>query len=616
MQNPNSNPSPSILSTASDLELLRKFEPVVRFTRGEQFYPMDVERYVRASSLWMHNPDGIDKEVVPAGQLTMDTLIAPRAADFGAVQYLRFISPMNLSDSAKALSDADRLRRDTQNVFHPGQGRLARGGMLPRVADALFSATLLLRGRVPGATAAEAAVRYAEMQKHDEKYQYHGRVIRQNGWTILQYWFFMAYNSWRSGFNGVNDHESDWEMIVVYLYQDGDVLKPEWTAYASHDFHGADLRRRWDDRGELELVDSHPVVYAGAGSHASYYRRGEYQAEVGLPLPQPILKAIKALHNFWVNTLGQRGNPGNPFRIPFVDYARGDGLQIGPGQTKEWTPNVISEATPWVSEYFGLWGLYARDPISGENAPAGPMYNRDGSPRASWYDPLGFAELDKVAPPPLEPALLQEQISELDNRERELETLIPEQAQELQELGSRLVSMQGNPHLAKQYLALNKTMTEKGNEVKSLRREYSENRAVRETLERRLARRRAGIQDPPRAHIRKLATPVSPAQMRFNRLAEFWASISLSILLLGTIALILFQVPYLWAGIVILVFIFVIIESVLRGTVIRTVNGIAVFLAVLTAIILIWEFWEGLVLGLLIALAVFLLLQKIRELRE
>jgi hypothetical protein len=42
-----------------------------------------------------------------------------------------------------------------------------------------------------------------------------------------------------------------------------------------------------------------------------------------------------------------------------------------------------------------MWGLYAQDPISGENAPAGPMYNRDGSVRAGWYDPLGFAELDK-----------------------------------------------------------------------------------------------------------------------------------------------------------------------------------------------------------------------------
>jgi len=357
-------------------------------------------------------------------------------------------------------------------------------------------------------------------------------------------------------------------------------------------------------------------VYAGAGSHASYFRRGEYQAEVGLPLPQLVLRTVKAISRFWQNVLGQPSRGDNPFRIPFVDYARGDGLAVGPGATKAWTPCLIDESVPWVSDYRGLWGLYARDPISGENAPAGPMYNRDGSPRASWYDPLGFAELDKVPPPPLEIQLLKEQLNELDQRRQELDTLIPREAEELQELGIRQVSMQGSPHLAKQYEALGKTVNETANKVKALRREYSENKAVQESLQRRLEQRQAGIQAPPRAHIRKLASPVTTAQMRFNRLAEFWASISLSILLIGIIALILLQVPYLWAGIAILVIVFVIIESVLRGTVINTVNGIAVFLAVIAAAILLWEFWEQILIGIVLALAIFLLLQKVRELRS
>jgi len=77
----------------------------------------------------------------------------------------------------------------------------------------------------------------AAIREHDEKYVYQGRVVRQSGWTICQYWFFFAYNPWRSGFHGVNDHESDWEMISVYLYEDAGELKPEWAAYASHDFH-------------------------------------------------------------------------------------------------------------------------------------------------------------------------------------------------------------------------------------------------------------------------------------------------------------------------------------------------------------------------------------------
>ena len=211
-------------------------------------------------------------------------------------------------------------------------------------------------------------------------------------------------------------------MISVYLYEDDEELVPAWVAYASHDFHGADLRRRWDDRVDLELVDGHPVVYAGAGSHAAYFRPGEYQAEVPIPAPRRVKRLAEALDGFWRIRLGQGDETRRPLRIPFVDFARGDGLSIGPGQQHEWTPNVIDETTPWASEYRGLWGLFARDPISGENAPAGPMYDRDGSARPSWFDPLGFAGLAQVTPPPQELAVMEDERRSLEARQRRRST--------------------------------------------------------------------------------------------------------------------------------------------------------------------------------------------------
>ena len=209
---------------------------------------MDVEPYVEASSLWLHVPDGTDQEVVPEGELTLDRLVELRDAPFGSLFYLRFVQPLDLGESAAALAGERELARRQQSEFKAGVGRLARGGLLPRLGDGLFSLSLILRGTVPGATAAAAALKYAELRERDGRFVYHGRVIRQSGWTVCQYWFFFAYNPWRSGFHGVNDHESDWEMISVYLYEGENGMTPEWVAYASHDFHGADLRRRFDDR--------------------------------------------------------------------------------------------------------------------------------------------------------------------------------------------------------------------------------------------------------------------------------------------------------------------------------------------------------------------------------
>jgi hypothetical protein len=606
---------PAIPSTTPEPELLRAFEPVVRFTGGEQFFPMDVEPYVRACSLWLYHPDDHDEQVVPEGELTMDRLIEPRTAPFGSVFYLRFVHPLSIEESARALASLQRLRRDQRYAFRTGLGRLARGGLVPRLLDALFSASLLLRGRVPKATAAAAVLEYAAMQEREETYVYHGRVVREGGWTVCQYWLFFAYNNWRSGFHGVNDHESDWELVNVYLYEQDGRLVPEWVAYASHDFHGADLRRRWDDATDLMLVGRHPVVFVGAGSHASYFKAGEYQADVPLPVPERLRAALDALGKFWRRTLGQVGPRDGPFRAPFIDFARGDGLSVGPGQEREWTLNAIGETTPWVAHYRGLWGLYAQDPISGENAPAGPMFNRDGSPRPSWFDPLGFAELDKLPPPPLALELLEAECAALASRQDEVAALIPREVATLQQLGIRLESMEGSPHLAAEHEKLEKRVAQLAASVKALRRERSENEAVLDGLRRRLERLRAGRRDNPRAHIRHAAEPVPPAQMRFSRAAELWAAVSLSLLLVGVVALIQFAPEDAWAGVVVLLIALVVGESILRATFVRTVNRIAVILAIVATVILVLHFWKWVLIGAFIGLAVFLILQRVRELR-
>jgi hypothetical protein len=175
--------------------------------------------------------------------------------------------------------------------------------------------------------------------------------------------------------------------------------------------------------------------------------------------------------------------------------------------------------------------------------------------------------------------------------------------------------MEGHPHLAAQHEKLAAEVAQRAANLKALRREGSENRAVLEGLTRRLERRRAGRRDDPRAHIRAAAHPVAPTEMRFSRVAELWAAFSLSLMLVAVVALIELAPEDAWAGVVVLVIVLVLGESILRGTFVRTVNRVAVILALVATVILLLHFWEAVLVSGLIALAAFLVLQRVRELR-
>ena len=159
-------------------------------------------------------------------------------------------------------------------------------------------------------------------------------------------------------------------------------------------------------------------------------------------------------------------------RVPFIDYAQGNGVTIGPGQEREWAePEVLTPPPGWVSDYRGLWGLYARDPISGENAPGGPMYNRDGTVRRAWYDPLGWAGLHKVAAPNVAATRVAERRAHLAERREALDAAIAETRRELEGVSLEAAAIRSQPHL----LTLSATYRER---IAALSAELARLRAV------------------------------------------------------------------------------------------------------------------------------------------
>ena len=363
----------------TDLELLRAYEPIIRYTNGELFFPAAVEPYLAECDLLVGSKEGHARLLVSSGGVDA-AMLATQTAPPGETLYLRLVQhPLG------GLALSQWQRRPGHPVFR-APGRLARVGLFARLLDAAFNASLLLRGKVPGGTAAAASVKYEAARAQDPRYVYHGRVVRRGGWIVLHYLYFYFMNDWRSTFAGANDHEADLEQAFVVLEDAPGGPRPVWFGCAAHDYSGDELRRRWDDP-YITLVGDHPVIHAGAGSHAAYFEAGEYITTVPVPAFRGVASFFDVIRHVWRDTLRQ-GDPGDlgarvaaALSIPFIDTPAATGWRSGPGRRPNGRSSPSMTRSPG-STAIGGCGASTRATGSPESAP---------QPASSTPGPARFA---------------------------------------------------------------------------------------------------------------------------------------------------------------------------------------------------------------------------------
>ena len=563
---------------AEDLRLLRRYEPVLRFTRGELFLPMSVPAYLERCGLWQSAESGRPRRrraaavrLCAPGELTPERLAAAGAAPHVRDLSLRFVErPLTRSEYRSWRREPGRAR------LAPGSGRFAVVGLLGRLIDAAFRLSLLVRGRVPGGTTAAAEQNYRARADHDS-YAYYGHVTRDRGFVALQYWFLYAMNDWRSTFGGVNDHEADWEQITVFLPDPPEpVARPAWVAFSSHDEVGDDLRRRQDDP-DLEWRETHPVVFVGAGSHSGACLPGDYVVTVEPAAFRRLLAAWRRLSRLLLPWT--RDREGTAFGIPFIDYRRGDGLSVGPGEERGWSPVLIDDTTPWLRDYRGLWGLETGDPFGGERAPAGPRYERTGSVRRCWSDPVGWAGLDKVSPTPgAELQAIKDRMVELDGQLAATRQELDARTDELRnaQVGVRALRDLGMSADRARFAGLEAAVEQVRLRHRALADEH-------EALAR--ASLLGLIPEDPHAHLHHRALPnVAPIGTR-QRVLRVWSNVSASLLLAGCAVIVLGVGGPLLPALAGLAVIILCTEAFARGHLLQFIAGL---LAVAVAGAAIW----------------------------
>jgi hypothetical protein len=125
---------------------------------------------------------------------------------------------------------------------------------------------------------------------------------------------------------------------------------------------------------------------------------------------------------------------------------------------------------------------------------------------------------------------------------------------------------------------------------------------------------RRGEREPARAHIQRAHHPETATEKRFGRMAEVWAAASISLMMIGFVALVIFWRHYLIFGLVALVSLIVFIEAGFRRQLSSLITSLTTGPAIVAALVLLFEFfWEIVVMAVLVA-GGYMLWENLREL--
>lgn len=484
------------ISEDRQLELLARFAPTLAHDERELFLPTEVDAFARSSTL-LHG----DIEIAQPGEVDLEQL----DDRFGVGAHLRFVS-----DEERRAVVKEEARRLARKLLTP---RLGRVGIFGRILDAIFLVSLIVRPITPSRTTIAAALKAERLGLGETRPVVYGRVLRQGEWLICHYAYFYVMNDWRSGYRGVNDHEGDWEMAWVFV--DPSSEDPVWVAASSHDHHGADLRRHWNDP-ELVWDGDHVMLFPGAGSHALYMRPGDYVTRIDVAALRPLLRAQRWLRRALRirDDAADRGL-GPALGAPFVDAATGDGRR-----SSDWDIRLLDESQPWLGRFRGLWGLDTGDPTGGERGPSGPKFSRNGEIRTSWADPIGFVDLHGTPPPSARDVRLS--LAKLDQVLDDLQVEISRRGRLLP-----LASQTGDPD----------EMGEESERLTELLQQKAELEDLRQRYER-------GESEPPavamRSHLTHPAIPLPPPK-ETGWLLALWAAASIPLILLAVAAVLVLE---------------------------------------------------------------------------
>ena len=130
---------------------------------------------------------------------------------------------------------------------------------------------------------------------------------------------------------------------------------------------------------------------------------------------------------------------------------------------------------------------------------------------------------------------------------------------------------------------------------------------------RELSRLEAGDLGDPTAHLHHAQHPVPAEETRYGYIVEIWSAISISLILITIVGLLYFHVVPWWAAFLIGVGGYVLLESAFRRRLTLLLLRTSLVLAIIGAVLLALIYAELVVVAAIVALALIVFADNIRE---
>lgn len=253
-------------------------------------------------------------------------------------------------------------------------------------------------------------------------------------------------------------------------------------------------------------------------------------------------------------------------------------------------------------DYRGLWGHDTRDRLGGERGPAGPRYERDGTVRQSWADPVGWAGMAKVAPNALAEAEL------VTARAAQVRARLIDLDEEIR--AGRLALEMAAAGLAPAAPEV-RALAPEEQRVLGLQMEYTR---LRDERARMLSTAGSAPEADPHAHLRHRRTPLTPVTGVRSRILAGWAVISTPVILYALGIIVLPTAGVSWTvNAVVWLLLLMSIEGLVRGQFLSVVARAALVVALIVAGYYLVTDWQIVLGWSLLAAALLLLVVNLRD---